>query len=174
VPATPPATPVARLVTELGVTGVVQLALGLGVLAVGVTATDIDAARILVPFAVVFAVVCGLSLHQSRWLRQAAAPPVDPGAPVEESSDTTRRSLVHILPAIVAVAVCTLISPGVGVIVGGVVAAVGLIDLRNRAWARERERDGGAEILGELGRSPFATGRRPLYTRPRKASTLRT
>ena len=78
------------------------------------------------------------------------------------------------LPAILAVAVCTAIAPGLGVIVGGVVAAVGLIDLRNRAWAQSREREDGTELLRELGRSPFATGRRPLYTRPRKASTLRT
>ena len=173
-PATTPVTPVARLVTELSVTGVGQLALGLAVLAVGLTAVDIEPVRILVPFAVVFAVMCGLSVYQSRWMRQAPTPPVDPEARVEEPSDTTRRSLVHILPAIVAVAVCTIIAPGLGVIVGGVVAAVGLIDLRNRAWAQEREREAGAEIMRELGRSPFTSGRRPLYTRPRKASTLRT
>jgi ABC-type Fe3+ transport system permease subunit len=174
VPATTPVIPVARLVTELSITGVGQLALGLAVLAVGLTSTDVDPVRILVPFAVVFAVVCGLSLYQTRWLRQAPTPTVDPDARVEELSDTTRRSLVHIVPAIVAVAVCTIIAPAVGVIVGGVVAAVGLIDLRNRAWAQQRERDADAELMRELGRSPFTPGRRPLYTRPRKASTLRT
>jgi hypothetical protein len=72
------------------------------------------------------------------------------------------------------VSVCTIIAPGLGVIVGGVVAAVGVIDLRNRAWAQDRERETGADLLRQLGRSPFATGRRPLYTLPRKASTLRT
>lgn len=159
--------PVARLVTELSVTGVGQLAVGLAVLAAGLTAADIDAARILVPFAIVFAVMCGLSNHQSRWMRQAPTRPVDSGARVEEPSDTTRRSLVHILPAIALVAVCTIVAPGVGVIVGAVVAAIGLIDLRNRAWAQEREREDGAQIMRELGRSPFTTGRRPLYTRPR-------
>lgn len=167
-------TPVARLVTELSVTGVGQLALGLAVLAVGLTSADISPARVLVPFAVVFLVMCGLSLHLSRWLRQGSPPPVDPDARVEEPSDTTRRSLVAIVPAIAAVAVCTILAPGVGVIVGGVVAAVGLIDLRNRAWAQARERETGAELVRALGRSPFATGRRPVYTRPRKASTLRT
>ncbi len=126
------------------------------------------------PYRARLAVVCGLSLHQSRWLRQAPTPRIDPGTRVEGPSDTARRSLIHVLPAIAAVAVCTMVSPGVGVIVGGVVAAVGLIDLRNRSWAQEREREGGSEILRELGRSPFAAGRRPLYTRPRKASTLRT
>jgi hypothetical protein len=174
VPATPPATPVARLVTELRVTGVGQLALGLAVLAVGLTSTEIAPARVLVPFAVVFLVMCGLSLHMTRWMRQGDAPPADPAARLEEPSDTTRRSIVAIVPAIVAVAVCTIIAAGVGVIVGGVVAAVGLIDLRNRAWAQGRERETGAELVRALGRSPFATGRRPVYTRPRKASTLRT
>ena len=173
-PATTPVTPVARLVTELSVTGVGQLALGLAVLAVGLTSADIDPARVLVPFAVVFLVMCGLSVYQSRWLRQAPAPPVDPAARLEEPSDTTRRSIVGILPAIVAVSVCTIIAPALGVIVAGVVAAVGVIDLRNRAWAQDREREEGSELLRELGRSPFATGKRPLYTRPRKASTLRT
>jgi hypothetical protein len=174
VPATTPVTPVARLVTELGVTGVGQLALGLAVLAVGLTSADIDPVRVLVPFAVVFLVMCALSVYVSRWMRQAPAPPVDPAAALEEPSDTTRRSLIGLLPAIVAVSVCTIVAPGLGVIVGGVVAAVGLIDLRNRAWAQGREREGGVEMLRELGRSPVATGRRPLYTRPRKASTLRT
>lgn len=167
-------TPVARLATELSVTGVGQLALGLAVLAVGLTSVDVAPARVLVPFAVVFLVMCGLSLHLSRWIRQEDAPPVDPAARLEESSDTTRRSLVAIAPAILAVAVCTIVAPVVGVIVGGVVAAVGLIDLRNRAWAQARERETGAELVRALGRSPFATGRRPVYTRPRKASTLRT
>jgi hypothetical protein len=174
VPATTPVTPVARLVTELAVTGVGQLALGLAVLAAGLTAADIEPVRILVPFAIVFLVICGLSLYATRWLREAPTPPVDPAARVEEGSDTTRRSIVHIVPAIVALGVCTAVAPGVGVIVGGAVAAVGLIDLRNRAWAQEREQELGAELMRELGRSPFTTGRRPLYTRPRKASTLLT
>ena len=173
-PATTPVTPVARLVTELSVTGVGQLALGLAVLAVGLTSADLEPARVLVPFAIVFLVMCALSVYQSRWLRQAPAPPLDPAARLEEPSDTTRRSIIGILPAIVAVSVCTIIAPALGVIVAGVVAAVGLIDLRNRAWAQDREREEGSELLRALGRSPFATGKRPLYTRPRKASTLRT
>ncbi len=173
-PATTPVLPVARLVTELSITGVGQLAVGLAVLAGGLTAADVDAVRILVPFAVVFVLMCGLSIYQSRWLRQAPTPPVNPDARVEEPSGTWRRSIVHILPVIALVAVCTFVSPAVGVIVGGVVAAVGLIDLRNRAWAQEREREAGAELMRELGRSPFTSGRRPLYTLPRKASTLRT
>jgi hypothetical protein len=174
VPAATPVTPVARLARELGVTGVGQLAVGLAVLTVGLTTADIDPARVLVPFAVVFLVVAGLSVFQSRWMRDAPTPPADPAATVEEPSDTTRRSLIGILPAILAVAVCSIVAPGLGVIVGGVVAAVGLIDLRNRAWAQAREREEGAELVRELGRSPFASGRRPLYTLPRKASTLRT
>jgi hypothetical protein len=107
-------------------------------------------------------------------MREAPAPPVDPAATLEEPSHTTRRSVIGMVPAIAAVAVCSVIAPGLGVVVGGVVAAVGLVDLRNRAWAQRREREEGAELVRELGRSPFATGRRPLYTRPRKASTLRT
>jgi hypothetical protein len=167
-------TPVARLATELSVTGIAQLALGLAVLAVALTSTDIAPARLIVPFAVVFAVMCGLSLHLTRWLRRPDVPPANPAARLEEPTDTTRRSLVATVPAFLAVAVCTIVAPGVGVIVGGVVAAIGLIDLRNRAWAQERERETGADLVRALGRSPFATGRRPVYTRPRKASTLRT
>ena len=174
VPETMPVRPVARLVTELGITGVGQLALGLAVLAVGLTAADISPVRVLVPFAVVFALVVGLSLYQSRWMRRSEAPPAGPAARLEDPSGTLRRSLVAITPVVVAVAVCTLIAPGVGVVVGAVVAAVGLVDLRNRAWAQERERALGAELLRELGGSPFATGRRALYTRPRSESTLLT
>ena len=169
-----PVRPVARLVTELSVTGVGQLALGLAVLAVALSATDIEPARALVPFAVTFAVLSGLSVYQSRWMRDAPTPPADPEARVEEPSLTTRRSLVGLAPAILAVAVGTLVGPGLGVVLGGVVAGVGVIDLRNRARVREREQETGTEIYRELGGSPFSTGRRPLYTRPRNASTLAT
>jgi hypothetical protein len=127
-----------------------------------------------VPFAVVFVVMCGLSLYQSRWMRRAETPPVDPAARLEEPSLTTRRSLVGLIPAFAAIAVGTIVGPGLGVILGAVVAAVGLVDLRNRAWAQGREREVGGDLLRELGRSPFSPGRRPLYTRPRNASTLAT
>ena len=173
-PEATPARPVARLVHELSVTGVGQLALGLAVLAVALSATDIEPARALVPFAITFAVMSGLSLYQSRWMRDAPMPPANPDARVEEPSLRTRRSLVGLAPALLGVAVGTLIGPGLGVVLGGVVAGVGVIDLRNRAWAREREHEMGAEIQRELGGSPFSTGRRPLYTRPRNASTLAT
>jgi hypothetical protein len=161
-------------VHELGITGVGQLAVGLAVLAAGLSATDIDAVRLIVPFAVVLLLVCGLSHYATRWMRRDDLPPVEPAATVEQPSDTTRRSLIGMAPAILAVLICTLIAPGLAVILGGVVAGVGLIDLRNRAWAQAREREDGVELLRQLGRSPFAAGRRPVYTRPRNARTLRT
>ena len=49
---------------------------------------------------------------------------------------------------------------------GGVVAAVGAVDIRNFRWVRDRERAEGDELFRELGGSPFAGGKRALYTRP--------
>ena len=173
-PQTTPVRPIARLTSELSVTGVGQFALGLAVLAVALTSSDIEPARALVPFVVTFAALSGLSLYQSRWLKGADAPPADPRARVEEPALTTRRSLVGLIPAVIAVAAATLIGPGLGVVLGGVVAGVGVIDLRNRAWVRTRESQLRGELYRELGGSPFSSGKRPLYTLPRNDSTLAT
>jgi hypothetical protein len=59
-------------------------------------------------------------------------------------------------------------------VLGGVVAAVGAVDLANRSWVQGQERRTGLAIYRELGRSPFSSGRRPLYTRPRNDITLAT
>jgi len=174
VPQTSPVRPIARLASELSVTGVGQLALGLAVLAVALSSSDIEPARAVVPFVVTFVALGGLSIYQSRWLRSAPTPPADPAARVEEPSLTTRRSLIGLIPAVIAVAVATLVGPGLGVVLGGVVAGVGAIDLRNRAWVRERESAIGGELYRELGGSPFSSGKRPLYTLPRNDSTLAT
>jgi len=174
VPQTSPVRPIARLASELSVTGVGQLALGLAVLAVALSSSDIEPARAVVPFVVTFVALGGLSIYQSRWLKAAATPPADPEARVEEPSLTTRRSLIGLLPAIIAIAVATLVGPGLGVVLGGVVAGVGVIDLRNRAWVREREGQLRGELYRELGGSPFSSGKRPLYTLPRIDSTLAT
>ena len=46
--------PIARLASELSVTGVGQFALGFAVLAVALTSSDIEPARAVVPFVVTF------------------------------------------------------------------------------------------------------------------------
>ena len=151
-----------------------QFALGLACLAAALSASDLAPVRAFVPFAVAFAVVGGLSLYGSRWMRTAPAPEADPQIAVEAPAITIRRSLVGLAVALLAVTVASIVGPGLSVVLGGVVAAAGAVDIRNYTWARAREATLGASLFREIGRSPFASGRRPLYTRPTSESTLAT
>ena len=168
------ALPVARLERELRTTGIGQLAIGAAGLVIALTARDVSPAQGIVPFVVVLAVVGGLSWYATRWLRVAEVPAVSPEAPVEPHGLTVRRCALGLALALVAVAAATAMAGGLGAVLGGVVAAVGAVDLLNRRWVRAREEETGGQIVRELGRSPFAGGRRPLYTRPRNESTLAT
>ena len=173
-PPAPTARPIARLATELRITGVGQLAIGVAGLVVAAYTADVPPARILVPFLIVLALIGGLSIHNTRWLRSGATDGEAPGARVERASDTVRRSVVGLALAVVAVALLGAFGPALAAVLGGVVAAVGLVDLYNHRWVRDREGRTGEALYRELGSSPFAPGRRPLYTRPRNDSTLAT
>lgn len=158
--------PIARLAWELRTTGSVQVALGLVCLAVALTSGDVAVGRAIVPFVVVLVVVGALSHRNTAWMRRAEPAAADPRARVEERSLTLRRSLVGCLLAVIAVIVAVTVGPQLGGVLGGVVAAVGAVDLRNYLWVAGRERSTGRAIFRELGGSPFAAGRRPLYTLP--------
>ncbi len=118
------------------------------------------------PFVVAFAAVGGFSLYNSRWLPRAPRPAASAGTRVEEARLTVRRVLISLVLPLIAVAVAAALGPGLAVVMGGVVAGVGAVDIRNFRWVRERERAGDDLIFRELGGSPFAGGKRPLYTRP--------
>lgn len=164
--ATSPGRPIARLALELRVTGSGLLALGVACLIVAAASGDVEPARLGVPFAVAFLAVGAFSLQNSRWLRAAARPGAEAGIRIEERGHTVRRLLVSLILPLIAVAVAAALGPGLAVVMGGVVAAVGAVDIRNFRWVRDRERAEGDEIFRELGGSPFAGGKRPLYTRP--------
>lgn len=166
--------PIARLATELTVSGAGQLAVGIAGLVIALTAGDTATGRAIVPFAVAFALVGAVSAYGSRWLRDAEPSGAADGVRVETAGLTVRRTLVGLVVALVAVGVAALIGGGLAAVLGGVVAAVGAVDLVNLAWVRRREAETGAAIFRELGGSPFSGGRRPLYTRPRKDITLAT
>lgn len=165
-PAVPPVRPIARLAWELRTTGAAQLALGLVCLVVALTSGGVAAGRAIVPFAVVLLVVGALSHRNTGWMRRAEPEAADPRARVEERSLTLRRSLVGCLLAVIAVVAVVTVGPQLGGVLGGVVGAVGAVDLRNYLWVSGRERSTGRAIFRELGGSPFAPGRRPLYTLP--------
>jgi hypothetical protein len=166
--------PIARLATELLASGVGQIAVGLGGLMAAVLLVDAPAARAIVPFVAAAAALGGVSLLTTRWLRGAEPGDADPRTRVETTGLTVRRTAVTLVLAAGAVAIAVLISPGLGAVFGGVVAGVGAVDLRNCAWVRRRERETGLAVYRELGPSPFSSGRRPLYTRPRNDITLAT
>lgn len=173
-PETSPERPIARLPTELRVSGVGQVAIGAACLVVALTASTLETARAIVPFLVAFVAVGAFSLYASRWLRTADTPPAPDGAEVEERSVTMRRSIIKLSVALVIVAVAVAVGPGLGVVLGGLVCAVGAVDVRDYLWVRGREQTLGREIHRELGRFPLAGGARPLYTRPMNESTLAT
>lgn len=168
----PTARPIARLATELRITGAGQLAIGIAGLIVPVYTSDISPVRMLVPFVVVLLLIGGLSLYNTGWLRRDQSAGGAPAARVESSSDTVRRSLVGLALAVVAVALVGAFGPPLAAVLGGVVAAVGAVDLYNHRAIRDREEASGEAVYRELGRSPFSPGRRPLYTRPLRDSTL--
>lgn len=173
VASTPPARPIARLATELRITGVGQVAIGVAGLLVAIVGGDVAPARALVPFAVVVLLIGGLSLHGTRWMRSdAPVPPAAPGARVEAPSGTMRRTVVSLALALLGVGLVGAAGPGLAAVLGGVVAAVGAVNLVNHRRVRAREDATGEALYRELGRSPFSAGRRPIYTRPLNESTL--
>ena len=173
-PPTSSGRPIARLATELRVSGIGQFALGFACLAAALSASDLPPARAIVPFVVAFVAVGALSVRGSRWMRSATTPPAAPDLAVEEPGLTIRRTLVGLAVALLAVAVTSALGPGLSVVLGGVVAAAGAVDIRNYNWARGREAALGADLFRQTGRSPLAGGRRALYTRPTSESTLAT
>jgi hypothetical protein len=174
VPETSPARRVARLSSELKVTGLGQFALGLSCLVAALTGSDLEPVRAVVPFLVAFVVMGAFSLYGSRWLRLAETHPVPAGTPVEDPAATTRRSLVKVAVGLLLVALAVSLGPVFAVVFGGLLCSVGTAELRDYQWLRDRETASGREILRELGRFPLAGGGRSLYTRPLSESTLAT
>lgn len=173
-PETSPARAIARLPTELRVSGVGQVAIGVACLVVVLTAGGLEPARALVPFAVTFVAVGAFSLYGSRWMRVAPTPPAPAGARVEDRPTTMRRSIAKLSVAVLIAALAVALGPGLGVVLGGLVAGVGAVDVRDYLWVRGREEALDREIHRELGRFPLAGGARALYTRPMNESTLAT
>ena len=163
----------ARLSSELRVSGLGQFALGLACLVVGTTSGDVSWVRVSVPFIVAFAAMAGVSLYVSRGLRTAPAAPAPPQARVEEPAATTRRSLLKLAVGLFLVGVATSLGPATAAVFGGLLAGVGAVQLRDYQWLTAREKASGQEIHREVGRPPFR-GSRALYTLPTKPSTLAT
>ena len=150
--------------------GVGQVVIGVGGLVAGLLLAD-SPGRALVPFVVAFVLIGGVSLMTSRWLRDTELSGADPGTRVETTGLTVRRTAVALVLGALAVAIVAVIGGGLAAVLGGVVAGVGVVDLANRSWVQGQERHSGLSIYRELGRSPFSSGRRPLYTRPRNDIT---
>lgn len=157
--------PIARLATELRLSAAGQLVVGAAGL-VGALLRGVGPGRALVPFAIAFVVVGAVSLASSRWLRSAEAPAAADGVRVETASETARRTLVAISAPLLVVAFGIVFTGALAAVLGGVVAAVGAVDLLNMRRVRARERAQGQAIYRELGPSPFSSGRRPLFSRP--------
>ena len=165
--------PIARLGTELLVSGVGQVVIGLLGLLAGLLLID-EPVRALVAFAVAFVALAAVSCVHVALDAGRTPGRRRPGRAVEPSSQTVRRTAVALALALVVTGIAAAIGGGLAAVLGGLVAGVGAVDLVNRAWVLGRERETGLALYRELGRSPFSSGRRPLYTRPRNDITLAT
>jgi hypothetical protein len=165
--------PIARLGTELLVSGVGQVVIGVCGLIAGLLLAD-SAGRALVPWIVATLALAGMSVLTTRWLRAAEPGDASAAASVETTALTVRRTSVSLALGAAAVVVAAVLGGALAAVFGGVVAGVGAVDLVNRAWVMRRERETGLALYRELGPSPFSSGRRPLYTRPRNDITLAT
>lgn len=169
----PRSRPVAPLVRELRCIGGGLLAVGAGGLAASLVLID-GPLRALLLFAVSGTAVGVTAALRGGWIDEETAPTVPPGTAVEGRRDTVQRTLVVLLPACVLVAACLPLAVGLAALISGVVAGTGVGDLAGARRARRRQLGTGATLYRELGGHPFAGPRRPLYTRPRSASTLST
>ncbi|MGD9694526.1 MAG: hypothetical protein AB7V42_02565 [Thermoleophilia bacterium] len=166
--------PIAPLALELRTTGVGQLVIGAIGLVVALIRDDVAPARAIIPFVATFVALAAVSSFSSKWLRSGETGPASEEARVEIRSETIRRCSISLLIGAAAVGAGIAAGGGLSAVLGGVLCGVGLVDLLNLRSVRARERADGTEVFRELGASPFAGGRRPLYTRPRNASTLST
>lgn len=173
-PKTTPARRLARLSSELRVSGLGQFALGVACLVVGVTSGEVAWIRVTVPFIVAFAAMAGVSLWISRSLRAAPLTDVPGDARVEDASSTTRRSFFKLLIGVFLVGLATSLGAVTAAVFGGLLAGVGAIELRDHQWLVRREQETGRELLREVGGVPLRGGSRVLYTLPMKPTTLRT
>lgn len=169
--------PIASLHAELLSSGAILVAAGVAGLVAALVA-GVSPARGLVVFAVA-GVVVGLAQHfvGGRWMRSASrdAPPPAGGVRIEPRRRTIVRTLVlQGLVYIVILALLFLLRASLAATFGGVLAGVGVANLIAARWIAGREAGAGTVVLREIATSPFGTGRRPLYTLPRKDATLAT
>lgn len=168
--------PIARLTTELAASGLGQMLVGVFGLVIAFL-DGADAAEALIPFAafaaalVLFQAISGLRFVQQG--AQSAGVPA-PDATVERPTGTVRRVAVSLGLPIIAVILVSLVDAELTAWVAGVPFGVGLVDLGTAGWVVRREQRTESRLYRELGRSPFASGRRPIYTVPRSAMTLDT
>jgi hypothetical protein len=156
----------AHLATELRLTGAGQLAIGIGGLAWGL-GHDLELGRGLGLFGASFAVVGALTLWAARPLERMDPPEAPPSAELEENGATLRRAMAGLVLPAVAMVVCVLLGEGLAALVGGVIAAVGAVDLRALLLVLRREAAGGGALWRALPDAILARGRRPVYLVPR-------
>lgn len=172
-PSPAPARPIAPLRRELAYAGAAQAGLGAAGLVASMVVID-EPLRAVLLFSVAAAVIGGASALRAGWITGAPAPPAPPGAHAESAADTLRRTVVVAVPALALVVASLAVGGGLGALVAGVVAGSGAGEIRGARLAERRGTAPEGELWRELGPHPFAAPRRPLYTRPRSASTLRT
>lgn len=165
----PPA-PVAPLARETAITGGLMAAAALGTLAVAAPRAE-SPAQAGALWLTALGLVGLASLARCIGVVRPSAPGLRPHTAVERGRDTLRRAAVIVVPPIALALVAVFLSAEFGALMAGVAGGVGLSELWLCWRAMRVRRRGGVEVLRELGTSPFAPPRRPVYTRPVSAST---
>jgi len=144
---------------------------GVGVLGVIAASVVVDggAGRAIIPFIIV-ALVFGLAqvVVSGGWLRTAvdSAPPAPADLVVEPEATTLRRAGLPTLLALVLVVIALVVWVQFAALLAGLAFAAGMTDLRSRQWIAAFERANGVQILRGTSWLPFATTRKPLWSRP--------
>jgi len=140
----------------------------LGVIAASVVVHG-GAGRTIIPFIIV-AFVFGLAqvVVSGGWLRNAvdSAPPAPADLLMEPDGTTLRRAGLPTLLALVLVVIALFVWVQFAALLAGLAFAAGMTDLRSRQWVAAFERSNAVVILRETSWLPFATARKPLWSRP--------
>lgn len=160
-------TRVSPLLAEYRLTATLYLLVAAAGLVADLTLRDHSAGPSLAAFAVMAVVTGGvLAATALRWLRGAMDGADRLGARgVAGSADVLRRALVEVLLVAILMVGGMAGESRIGVVIAGVAAGAGLVNVVGALLVRRREAAAGVTLYRELPQRLIANGRRPLFVR---------
>lgn len=159
--------PVAAVSAEYRASAALYLIVGVFGLVGDIASRDTDAARSLVPFAVLAVVTLGvLSVTGVRWLTRTApgAPPLPAGAAVQAPAEVWRRAAIEVVLVAILMVAGIAAGSGIGAVIAGLAFGSGAAGILALVWLG-RFQSGGRRVFRETPERIISNGRRPLYLR---------